>query len=149
MKHIKTRNGFSIITAIFLIVLMSTVAIFVTNLSGKIVKSTTLQYQHEQAELYAKSYTEFAVMAVMGHDRSSDCLKTINGTIGSYAIRTHIAYIGPASVIGNCAANRQLSTDVTTSSTPLTVIIDSYVDYKDLDDNNHTYTVHRRTVQKI
>ncbi len=151
MKKVIMRNGFSMITAIVVIVIMATVAAFVMNLGGKIVKSTTLQYQHEQAELYAKSYTEFAVMAVTGNDRSAtgNCLSTINGTIGNYTIRTHIAYIGPASVIGNCAGTRQLSTNVTTSTTPLTVIIDAYVDYQDLDNDNQKYTVHRRTVQKI
>jgi len=149
MRRVKMQNGFSMITAIFLIVLMASVAIFVMNISGKIVKSTTLQYQHEQAELYAKSYTEFAAMSVTGNNRSTNCLSTITGTIGNYSIRTHIAYIGPASVIGTCAATRQLSTNVTTAKTPLTVIIDAYVDYQDFDDANHTYTVHRRTVQKI
>ncbi len=151
MKRVIMRNGFSMITAIVVIVIMATVAAFVTNLSGKIVKSTTFQYQHEQAELYAKSYTEFAVMAVTGNDRSAsgNCLSTINGTIGNYTIRTHIAYIGPSSIIGSCANTRQLSTNVTTSKTPLTVIIDAYVDYQDLDNDNQTYTVHRRTVQKI
>jgi len=149
MKTVKMRNGFSMITTIFLIVIMATVAIFVMNLSGKIVKSTTLQYQHEQAELYAKSYTEFAVMSVTGNDRSTNCLSTITGTIGNYSIRTHIAYIGSTSVIGSCAGTRKLSTNVNTPSTPLTIIIDSYVDYQDLDNSNQTYTVHRRTVQKI
>lgn len=149
MKRVIMRNGFSMLTAIFVIIIMATVAAFVTNLSGKIVKSTTVQYQHEQAELYAKSYTEFAVMAVTGNDRSTNCLSTVTGTIGNYTIRTHIAYIGPASVIGNCANTRKLSTHVTTSKTPLTVIIDAYVDYQDLDNDNQTYTVHRRTIQKI
>ena len=137
------------ITAIFLIVIMATVAILVMNLSGKIVKATTIQYQHEQAELYAKSYTEFAIMAVTGNNRQTNCLSTIKGTIGNYEIRTHIAYIGSTGIIGSCASTRQLSTNVKTVSTPLTVIIDAYVDYEDLDNSNQVYTVHRRTVQKI
>lgn len=150
MKTITMRSGFSMITAIFLIVIMTTVAMFVMNLSGKIVKSTTIQYQREQAMLYAKSYTEYAVLAVTGNDRSTNCLSTITGTIGGgYSIRTHIAYIGPAGVIGSCANTRKLSTNVTTAKTPLTVIIDAYVDYQDQDNAAQTYTVHRRSVQKI
>ncbi|NKQ40179.1 MAG: type II secretion system protein [Sulfurovum sp.] len=149
------RNGFSMITAIFVIVIMATVAAFVMNLSGKIVKSTTVQYQREQANLYAKSYTEYAVMAVTAHDRSANCVESINGTIGlptdgnGYRIRTRVAYIGPTSVIGNCAGTRQLSNNVNTASTPLTIIIDAYVDYKDPDNTSQWLTVHRRTVQKI
>jgi len=149
MKTVNMRSGFSMITAIFVIVIMASVAAFVMNLNGKIVKSTTLQFQHEQAELYAKSYTEFATMAVTGNDRNSSCLSTINGTIGDYTIRTHVSYIGSNSVIGNCEGTQILSTNVTTATTPLTVIIDTYVDYKDFDNDNQTYTIHRRTEQKI
>ena len=147
------RSAFSMIMAISVIVIMATVAMFVTNLSSKSVKATTAQYQRAQAMLYAKSYTEFAILAVTAHDRSSNCVDTINGNIGNinqggYAIRTQISYIGLASEIGNCG--RQLSTNVSTSSTPLTIIIDAFVDYKDLDNTNDVnLTVHRRTIQKI
>ncbi len=160
MKHKKFRKAFSMVTAIFLIVLMATVAIFVMNLSGKIIKSTTTQYQHEQAELYTKSYTEYAILAVTGNDRSTNCLQTVTGTIGSpttgngYRIRTHIAYIGSAAQIGTCAGGtRQLNNnDLATAETPLTIIIDAYVDYQDPENagaNSPWLTVHRRTVQKI
>lgn len=149
------RSAFSMITAIFVIVIMAAIATFVMSLSGKSVKATTAQYQREQAILYAKSYTEFAIMAVTGHDRATNCVETIKGSIGNinnggYAIRTHIAYIGPASEIGNCSSTRQLSTNVTTPSTPLTIIVDAYVDYKDPDNTSAPkITVHRRTIHKI
>ena len=157
MKNPKMRNGFAMITAIFVMVIMASVGAFVMSLSGKIVKSTTLQYQHEQAVLYAKSYTEFAVMAVTADDRTANCLKTITGKAGTaptagngYRIRTHISYIGPGSVIGGCPATRQLSTAVITTATPLTVIIDAYVDYKDPDNTSGPWmTIHRRSVHKI
>ena len=150
------RNAFSMITAIFVIVLMATVAIFVLSLSGKIVKSTTAQYQHEQALLYAKSYTEYAILAITGNNRTTSCLKKINGSIGinpaqgkGYRVRTYIAYIGLPSEINSCPGTRKLSLNVTTSNTPLTAIIDVYVYYKDPDNTAHWRTVHRRTVQKI
>ena len=149
------RKAFSMITAIFVIVIMATIAIFVLNLSGKSVHATTTQYQRAQAMLYTKSYTEFAIMSVTAHDRATNCVETIKGSIGNinnggYAIRTHIAYIGPTSEIGNCAGSRQLSTNVTTAATPLTIIVDAYVDYKDPDNTSAPkITVHRRTVQKI
>ena len=150
------RNAFSMITAIFVIVIMATISALVMSISNKGVKATTAQYQREQAMLYAKSYTEYAVMAVMAHARTSDCVQAINGNIGSpangngYRVRTYIAYIGPASEIGSCSSTRQLSTNVTTTSTPLTVIIDAYVYYKDPDNaGGNWFTVHRRTVQKI
>ena len=157
MKKREMRGAFSMITAIFVIIIMATVSMFVMSLSGKIVKTTTAQYLHEQAALYTKSYTELAVMAVMGNNRVNNCLETINGSIGDspvngngYRIRTHISYIGTTAQIGNCAATRKLSEGVTTPSTPLSIIVDAYVDYKDPDNTGGPWiTVHRRTIQKI
>ena len=160
MKPIPMRSAFSMITAIFVIMIMASIGAFVMNLSGKVVKSTTLQYQHEQAILYAKSYTEFAVMAITAHNRNTNCLEDINGTIGhptqgqGYHIEVRIAYIGTGTEIGNCSGARKLDTGVTTNNTPLTAIIDVYVRYQDPDDtgngaNAPWLTVHRRTVQKI
>lgn len=149
------RKGFSMLMAIAVIIVMATIAAFVMSLSGKVVKTTTVQYQREQAILYAKSYTEFAIMAVQAHSRATNCVQTIKGTIGTlsdggYRVRTHISYIGTPTEIGTCPANRQLGTVIPGRGTPLTVIIDAYVDYRDLDHpDSMNYTVHRRTVQKI
>ncbi|MDQ7047952.1 MAG: type II secretion system protein [Sulfurovum sp.] len=152
MKRSNLRAGFSMLTSIFLIVIMATVGIFVMSLSGKIIKTTTAQFQDAQAQLYAKSYTEFAILAVTGHSRATNCINIITGTVGDinnggYAISTNIAYIGIDAEVGNCT--QVLSNTVSTSSTPLTIIIDVYVKYKDLDNANQTLTAHRRTVQKI
>jgi len=157
MKNRSMRPAFSMVTAIVVLVLMATVGVFVLSFSGKITKVSTAEYQHEQAELYTKSYTEYAVLAVTGNDRSSNCLQDINGTIGSpssgngYRIRTHIAYIVNGSVdVSQCDAVRILSSSVQESKTPLTILVDVYVDYKDPDNTSGPWmTVHRRTVQKI
>jgi hypothetical protein len=158
MKTIPMREAFSLVTAVFVMILMASVSIFVLNLSGKIIKTTTAQYQYEQALLYSKSYTEYAILAVTGNDRSIACLSDINGIIGSptdgngYRIRTRIAYIvnGTEVDTSKCSSTRLLTTSVQTKKTPLTLIIDAYVDYKDPDNTNGPwFTVHRRTVQKI
>jgi peptidyl-tRNA hydrolase len=58
MIHFKQhRKAFSMITAIFVILMMATVGGFIMNLSGKMVQETASQYRKEQAILYAKSYT--------------------------------------------------------------------------------------------
>ncbi len=156
MKWKNQRKAFSMITAIIVIVLMATVAMLVMSMSGKLVKETTAQYQREQAVLLANSYTEYAVMAVTANDRSVNCLSTINGTWNGYSARIHIAYIGTAAVIGPlgdstiCANPRKLGTVPVDSETALTIIIDAYIDYNDLDNpGGQNLTYHRRTVQKI
>ena len=143
----KQRKAFSLIMAIIVIVLMATVAMLIMSMSGKMVKGTTNQYQHEQAVLYAKSYTEYAIMAVMANDRNVTCLNTIDGVIDNYTIRTEISYIGDIEV-ADCT--RPLSSTVANLNSPLNIIVDVFVSYPDLDhpdDINMTY--HRRSLQKI
>ena len=160
MKWQNKRKAFSMLTAIVVIVLMATISMLVVSMSGKLVKETTAQFQQEQAALYANSYTEYAILAVTGNNRTAgNCLIDIDSTIGApttgngYRIRTRISYIGTATEIGNCATTRKLSEAVTTLKTPLTIIIDAYVDYKEPD--HHVcalapwITYHKRTVQKI
>jgi len=150
MNFTTHRKAFSMFTAIMVIVIMATVAMLITNMSGKLVKETTSQYQREQAALLANSYTEYAIMAVTANDRTVNCLRTINGTWNGYSARIEIAYIGNVATIGNCAATRKLSDTVAYIDTPLTIIIDAYIDYNDLDNATAPNLVyHRRTVQKI
>ena len=150
MKLQNKREAFSMFMAIIVIVIMASIAILITSMTGKLVKETTVQYQREQAALLANSYTEFAVMAVTANDRTVNCLSTINGTWNGYSARIHIAYIGNTATIGTCAGTRKLSEAVVTPNTPLTIIIDAYIDYRDLDNSTSPKMVyHRRTVQKI
>ena len=127
------RKGFSLITAIFIIVMMATVALFVLNLAGKVTQETTTLYRQEQAALLARSYTELAVMAVINHNRNAtpDCIEDIDGDVGglipgtagtgtvgagsAYAVQTRIYYIGDNLP---CSETRKIvdSTDLPTMS---------------------------------
>ncbi len=75
------RNAFSMITAIFLILIMSSLLALVSSLSGKVTKTTTNQYRKAQAALLAESYTEYAILSIQGHNLAAPatCLRTING----------------------------------------------------------------------
>ena len=152
------RKAFSMLTAIFIIVLMATVAAFIMNLSGKMVKGTTAQFQHEQSVLLAKSYTEYAIMAATANEHnSSNCLNNISGGYGDigggdylYNIDVNISYIGDTNLHANC---KTLSNSVVTEESPLNIIVDVFVKYKDLDHpagaNAPATTYHRRSLQKI
>ena len=145
----KQRKAFSMITAIIVIVLMASVGAFVMSLSGKMVKETTTQFQREQAMLLAKSYTEYAIMAVMANDRSGTCLDNIagNNVLNTYNVNVVISYIGDNGV--NKCTNI-LSQTVNTPESTLNIIIDTYVSYPDFDNpNGQNITYHKRTLQKI
>jgi hypothetical protein len=146
---------------------MATVGVLVANMTGKTIKETTTQYRKEQAILLAKSYTEFAIMAVTANDRTIDCIEDIkaNNIIANdnngqgYEVNTKIYYIGKdssAHLVGNCSNTRILASDVTTDGSDLQIIVDVYVKYRDLDrvdggltDKTDWITYHRRTLQKI
>ena len=157
----KQRKAFSMITAIFVIVIMATVTALVMGTAGKIVQDTTSQYQKEQAILWAKSYTELAVMTVMSNDRNGtgNCIRDIDADIDNpddgegYRVRTRISFIGNAGEVGSCAATRTFSNSVLTVESPLNIIVDVYVEYRDLSHPNVNsspwITYHRRTLQKI
>ena len=140
-----------------MIVLMATVAAFITNLSGKMVKGTTAQFQHEQSVLLAKSYTEYAIMAVTANEHNStNCLNSITGAYGDsdgdgvpdmYNINVNISYIGN-NLDGSCA--RILNTNpINTPKSPLNIIVDVFVSYTDFDQDDLNITYHRRSLQKI
>ena len=158
----KLRPAFSMITAIFLIVLMSTVAIFIMDLSGKTLQRTTNQYRKEQAILYAKSYTEFAIMSLTARNCIQSISADVDGTAAQvqqgqgYRVTVNIQYIGfsPAgctNVVGGAIS--------TPTSRGNVVLIDTYVQYRnpnDADaianaawDNNNSITYYKRTLQKL
>jgi len=157
MINQKHKKAFSMITAIFVIVMMSTLTILIQNITGKTIKATTQQYQKEQAVLLARSYTELAILYVTAYDKNSSnsCLNTINSHFGDatngYDIKVEIRYIGKSSELGVCdASRRMLLLGTTNFSNTMSLIIDVYVQYKSFDDpSNRNRTFHRRTLQKI
>ncbi len=173
------RNAFSLITSIFVIVMMATVSILVFSVAGKMVKETTVQFRKEQAMLLARSYTELAVMSVINYDRATngDCIETISGDITSltpgatpaagasssngsgYRVDTNIYYLGnslpctAANVLNGAVAIAANYNDTGSPDALAAIIVDVYVQYNDPDVDNPTaskpITYHRRTLQKI
>jgi len=159
------RKAFSMVTALFVIVLMATVSALILNISAKTVKTTTTQYRQEQAILYAKSYTELAIMYATANNAQSgsNCAEDINGNIGDdvnngdgYDIQVRISYIGNSLV---CSGTRMLNdqTISITTNNELQIIVDVYVRYRDPEViaawgtsvGAPWVTYHRRTLQKL
>ena len=151
------RKAFSILTAVFVIVLMATVAIYIMNLAGKMVKGTSAQYLREQSALLAKSYTEYAIMAVTANEHNtSECLDDINGTYGIYTIDVKLSYIGNDDNLGagsSSGCDRILDSGVITEESPLNIIVDVFVSHQPLDHpagaSAPEITYHKRSLQKI
>ena len=157
MTNQKHKKAFSMITAIFVIVMMATIASLIQNITGKTIKATTQQYQKEQAVLLARSYTELAILYVTGYDRNSSngCLNRITGAFGDtnnrYNVEIKIKYIGKDSELTFCDASEKTPLlGINSFSNTISLIIDIYVKYKNFDDpSGKNITYHRRTLQKI
>jgi len=155
---VRHKKAFSMITAIFLILIMASLLALVSSLSGKVTKQTTNFYRKEQAALLAKSYTEFAILAIQGKNFfGNSCLTSIDsitdlrgganaGAIASgngYRVETRIQYIGlpaainclaPArSLAGHTSMGRQEAVANDTITPHLYATIDVYVMYHDTD----------------
>lgn len=150
------RKAFSMITAIFVIVILATVAMLSLNMVASTAQSTTMQYRKEQAILYARSYTEMAIMAITQYNRvaNNNCVNNINGVVGNaadgYTVRTVISYIGGAGVPVACT--KPATPNVVSfgaNNTVAAAIIDVYVTYNDVATSPVPIVYHRRTLQKI
>ena len=160
MINVKNKKAFSMITAIFVIVIMASVSALIMNITSKTIKATTQQYQKEQAQLLARSYTELAILNVLYHERNAtSCLETITDTFGAesgfdgYDIIVNIKYIGNNTLLSGCGTSHITSGWTNASNgfnQTVSLVIDTYITYKDFDDpSNRDITFHRRTLQKL
>ena len=162
----RMRYGFSMITAIFVILLLSSVGGFIVTLAGKTVKETTFQYRKEQSALLAKSYTELAIMGATANNATdgSNCLEEIKGTVGGdpdkgegYSVDVRISYIGDNSKLQCTPANILSKSYDHLTDEHLYIIVDVFIKYIDFDivamgtvtDSTPRITYHRRTLQRL
>lgn len=144
------HKGFSLITAIIFLFVVATLSILALSMSTQSAKQTTDDYLRIEAELLAKSGTEYALLALSGHDfNTSGCLNSIdikypNSVNYTHDINISIMYIGNG-LPADC--NDVLNNTISTNDSNRTVIIDTTVS------TNPTIAteqirIHRRTIQK-
>ncbi|WP_200763582.1 hypothetical protein [Nitrosophilus alvini] len=140
------RKGFSLITAIILLVAIATLMALMLSFSSQTAKQTGDIYLKEEAELLAKSATEFALLAISGHDHNSSCVENINMRYPAvnprYDINMTLYYIGNNMP---CNSSNELADNIATADSNGTVIIDTVVTNTDSDE---PIRFHRRTIQK-
>ncbi|WP_457594158.1 type II secretion system protein [Hydrogenimonas sp.] len=142
------RRGFTLLSAIFLMVLVATLMVLSFSLSTQTAKQTGDIYLREQGQLLARSATEFALLAISGHDNSINCIEQINMQYPQGApvfdINLSLYYIGNGLP---CSANHLLANAIATDESNGSVLIDTIVSYTD-PGTNEQVKFHRRTIQK-
>lgn len=143
------RKAFSMITAIFVIVVLATIAMLSLSMVANTSQNTMIQYRQEQAALYAKSYTELAVMAVTEYGRSANCVNTISGTTtDGYTVSGTIRYVGGAALNASCDRLAGGTTSAINDSIE-SVVIDMDVSYTDTTISPNPIIFHKRTTKLI
>ena len=142
------RPAFTLLSAIFLMVLIAVLMALSFSLSSQTTKQTGDLYLQEQGQLLAKSATELALLAISGHENNISCVEQINLQYpqGSplYDINMTLYYLGNALP---CNANHLVTNNIVTAESNGTVMIDTFVSYTN-PENNETVRFHRRTIQK-
>ncbi|HRF57969.1 MAG TPA: hypothetical protein PLV58_11290 [Campylobacterales bacterium] len=144
------RNGLALITAIMLMVIISTVGVMILSIASTSSKKATDDYLHIQAEALSRSATEFAVMRVQGFDRGGGgCLEKLNIDASPFDINITINYL-----FKNKPSNCNFVYDNNVSDDDLngTIILDVTVTERmPLDQTlwiKEPIRVHKRTIQK-
>jgi len=146
------RRGFGLITAIIILVIVSTLMSLMISLSSTSVKQTTDIFFKEQAELLAISAVEYGLLALSGHNNSVNCVENVNISYPNTLVPTHEAnltfyYIYDKDTTPTC--NNILASNIETSMSNITVIVDVRVAVRQ--DNTgitEPIVIHRRTIQK-
>ena len=144
------RRGFTLITAILLILLISTIAMLSLSLSSLTTKQTSDIYLREQAELLLQSATEYALLAISGRDIATNgCINTINaqypqaGANALFDINISLSYLGNG-LPNTCI---RLDNNVSNLDSNVTVMIDTVVTSAN-SVSTEPIRLHRRTLQK-
>ena len=161
------RAGFSMLMALAIIVIISTVSLLVLNLSGKMVAKTSEKYRQEQAALLAQSYAELAILSVINQDINTSCITSIQSTVDNiipngtgssnseshYNVTIKISYIGNnLTACSDILNSTAISTDYNTTTPKglAAILVDVFVRYRDSNINpNNDITYHLRRLNKI
>ena len=145
------RKGFSMLTALIFMILVATLGALALSLSNLSLKQTSDLYLREQAELLVQSATEYALLAISGHNFSTNCLNTINstytdGTTTLFNINISLYYLGNGLPL-NCSTLTNNLNNIDTNDSNLTVMIDTTVTSA-AGISTEPIRIHRRTIQK-
>ena len=145
------RRGFGLITAIVIMITVATLMTLMIGLSSTSVKVTLDLYLKEQAELLSRSATEYALLAISGHENNVSCIENINiaypETNPTHEANVTIWYLGRGLPVASC--DNVLSNSIDTNESNLTVIIDTVVSVNQVNTGiTEPIRVHRRTIQK-
>lgn len=142
----------AMIMAIFLLVVLGTIMGVSLSLTGITTARTNDNYLHEQALLLTSSATEYAILALSGHNPvTNGCINNINaqypsaGAAAMFDINVTMHYVGYSTILG---CNNYIA-DIDTAETNGTILMDVVVTSNANLGLDEPIRYHRRTLQKL
>ena len=143
------RRGFTLIAAIFFVVIASSICMLALSIATTSVKQNSEIYLREQSELVARAATEYAVLAVLSNDfykAGAVCIgdknNPIKGEFGElFTFEVFVKYFGD---MGVCSGDAVAVTGLNQG----TVLLDVFVSSKPGKATN-PINFHKRTLQKL
>ncbi|ERJ28957.1 hypothetical protein UNSWCS_2050 [Campylobacter concisus UNSWCS] len=146
------RRGFTLIAAIFFVVIASSICMLALSIASTSVKQNSEIYLREQSELVARAATEYAMLAIISNDFSTTCLgnqsenasedNPIAGEFGDlFTFKVYVKYFGD---MGICSGDAVAATGANQG----TIMLDVFVSSKPGKASN-PINFHKRTLQKL
>lgn len=146
------RRGFTLIAAIFFVVIASSICMLALSIASTSVKQNSEIYLREQSELVARAATEYAMLAIISNDFSTTCLgnqsenasedNPIAGEFGDlFTFKVYVKYFGD---MGICSGDSVAATGANQG----TIMLDVFVSSKPGKASN-PINFHKRTLQKL
>ena len=146
------RRGFTLIAAIFFVVIASSICMLALSIASTSVKQNSEIYLREQSDLVARAATEYAMLAIISNDFSTTCLgkqsknasedNPISGEFGElFTFKVYVKYFGD---MGICSGDAVAATGANQG----TIMLDVFVSSKPGKASN-PINFHKRTLQKL
>ena len=148
------RSGFSVIAATVIVAIISVVGAMVLSVSATSSKRATDDYLRNQAEMLARSATEFAIMRLHGFvSVNGDCLERLDINATPFDVNVTFGYIlnSPKS---NCMSVLSSNSTNADDYAVIDVVVKERVSgnpNKEFDPasiSKESVTVHKRTLQR-
>lgn len=148
------RRGFTLIAAIFFVVIASSICMLALSIASTSVKQNSEIYLREQSELVARAATEYAMLAIISNDFSTTCLgnqsenasedNPISGEFGDlFTFKVYVKYFGD---MGDACKNKDAV--IVKGANQGTIMLDAFVSSKPGKASN-PINFHKRTLQKL
>ena len=145
------RRGFTLIAAIFFVVIASSICMLALSIASTSVKQNSEIYLREQSELVARAATEYAMLAIISNDfykTGAVCLgdehNPISGEFGDlFTFKVFVKYFGD---MGDACENKDAV--IVKGANQGTIMLDVFVSSKPGKSSN-PINFHKRTLQKL